>query len=73
MIAAGKAGLITGMMNTGSALASIVAPGVTGYMAMGFGWTAALGLGSVLAFLSAIIMFLTAPKDLKGAERKNER
>ena len=25
-----KAGLITGMMNTGSALASIVAPGVTG-------------------------------------------
>jgi len=68
-----KAGLITGMMNTGSALASIVAPGVTGYMAMGFGWTAALGLGSVLAFLSAIIMFLTAPKDLKGAERKNER
>jgi MFS family permease len=68
-----KAGLITGMMNTGSALASIVAPGVTGYMAMGFGWTAALGLGSVLAFLSAIIMFLTAPKDLKSAERKNER
>jgi MFS transporter, ACS family, glucarate transporter len=68
-----KAGLITGMMNTGSALGSIVAPGVTGYVAMGFGWTAALGLGSILAFLSAIIMYLTAPKDVKSAERKNGR
>jgi hypothetical protein len=29
---------------------------------MWFGWTAALGLGSVLAVLSAIIMYLTAPK-----------
>ena len=57
-----KAGFITGMMNTGSALASIVAPVVTGYVAMWFGWTAALGLGSVLAVLSAIIMYLTAPK-----------
>ncbi len=57
-----KAGVITGMMNTGSALASIVAPGVTGYIAMSFGWTAALGLGSILALLSAIIMYHTAPK-----------
>ncbi len=54
-----KAGFITGMMNTGSAFASIVAPGVTGYVAMWFGWTAALGLGSVLALLSAILMYLT--------------
>ena len=57
-----KAGFITGMMNTGSALASIVAPGVTGYVAMGVGWAAALGVGSVLALLSAVIMYLTAPK-----------
>lgn len=57
-----KAGVITGMMNTGSALASIVAPGVTGYVAMWFGWTAALGLGSILALLSALLMFLTAPR-----------
>lgn len=56
-----KAGLITGMMNTGSALAAIVAPGVTGYVAMWFGWTAALGLGSVLALLSAVIMCVSAP------------
>ncbi|MEI7671577.1 MAG: MFS transporter, partial [Deltaproteobacteria bacterium] len=42
----GKTGLITGMMNTGSALAAIVAPGMTGYIAMWFGWTAALGVGS---------------------------
>jgi predicted MFS family arabinose efflux permease len=39
-----------------------MAPGVTGYVAMWFGWTAALGLGSVLALLSAIIMYLTVPK-----------
>jgi len=65
-----KAGLITGMMNTGSALGSIVAPGVTGYVAMGFGWTAALGLGSVLALLSAVIMYLTAPRTLNDGDRK---
>jgi MFS transporter, ACS family, glucarate transporter len=57
-----KAGFITGMMNTGSALASILAPGVTGYVAMWFGWTTALGLGSVLAVLSAILMALTVPR-----------
>jgi len=57
-----KAGFITGMMNTGSALAAIVAPGATGYVVMWFGWAAALGLGSVLALLSAIIIYLTAPK-----------
>jgi MFS family permease len=65
-----KAGFITGMMNTGSALASIVAPGVTGYVAMGFGWAAALGLGAILALLSSIVMFLTAPKALDGGEQK---
>ena len=65
-----KAGFITGMMNTGSALGSIVAPAVTGYVAMGFGWTAALGLGSILALLSAIIMFLTAPKTFEDGNRK---
>ncbi|MFZ4440905.1 MAG: MFS transporter [Syntrophales bacterium] len=58
----GKAGLITGMMNTGSALAAIVAPGMTGYIAMWFGWTAALGVGSILAILSAIVMYVTAPE-----------
>lgn len=57
-----KAGFITGMMNTGSALASIVAPGMTGYIAMWFGWTTALGLGSVLALCSALVMYLTAPR-----------
>ena len=57
-----KAGFITGMMNTGSALASIVAPVMTGYIAMWFGWTAALGLGSILAILSAIVMYLSAPR-----------
>ena len=58
----GKTGFITGMMNTGSALAAIVAPGTTGYLAMWFGWTSALGLGSVLAVLAAIVMFATVPR-----------
>lgn len=57
----GKAGFITGIMNTGSALAAIVAPGMTGFIAIWFGWTAALGVGSVLAVLSAVIMYVTAP------------
>ena len=35
--------------------------GVTGYVAMWYGWTAALGLGSVLALISAVVMYLTAP------------
>ncbi len=48
-------------MNTGSALAAIVAPGMTGFIAMWFGWTAALGVGSILAVLAAIIMYVTAP------------
>ncbi|MBM4325376.1 MAG: MFS transporter [Deltaproteobacteria bacterium] len=61
-----KAGFITGMMNTGSALASTVAPGVTGYVAMWFGWTAALGLGSVLALLSAIIMCFTLSRPISN-------
>jgi hypothetical protein len=56
----GKAGFITGIMNTGSALAAIVAPGMTGFIVMWFGWTAALGVGSILAILSAVIMFIAA-------------
>jgi len=42
---------------------------VTGYVAMWFGWTAALGLGSVLALLSAIIMYLTAPNPTSKQHR----
>lgn len=57
-----KSGLISGMMNTGSALASILAPGITGYVAMLSGWTAALSLASVLAIVSVIVIYFTAPK-----------
>ena len=65
-----KAGLITGMMNTGSALASIIAPMVTGYVAMWFGWTVALGLGSSLALLSAIMMYLSVPTSTPKSHRE---
>jgi predicted MFS family arabinose efflux permease len=68
-----KAGFITGMMNTGSAFASIVAPAVTGYIAMWFGWTTAMGLGSVLAVLSAIVMYLRAPRAAAGEEAASTR
>ncbi|OPY88531.1 MAG: putative sulfoacetate transporter SauU [Smithella sp. PtaU1.Bin162] len=57
-----KSGLISGMMNTGSGLASILAPGITGYVAMLSGWTAALSLASVLAIISVIVLYFTAPK-----------
>jgi ACS family glucarate transporter-like MFS transporter len=62
-----KTGFITGMMNTGSALAAIVAPGLTGFVVMGFGWTVALVLGAVLAVLAAVIMYFTAPAGKAGA------
>ena len=57
-----KAGVIAGMMNTGSALAAILAPGITGYVALFMGWTAALSVGSGLAVISVLIVYLTAPK-----------
>jgi MFS family permease len=57
-----QAGLISGMMNTGSGLASILAPGITDYLAMLAGWTAALSLASVLAIVSVIVLYFTAPK-----------
>jgi predicted MFS family arabinose efflux permease len=62
-----KAGLISGMMNTGSGLASILAPGITGYVAMLSGWTAALSLASFLAIVSVIVIYFTAPKAGKEA------
>jgi len=36
---------------------------------MWFGWTVALGLGSVLALLYAILMYLTAPKPISKQHR----
>lgn len=60
-----KAGLISGMMNTGSGLASILAPGITGYVAMLSGWTAALSLASGLAVISVIVIYFTSPKAVK--------
>lgn len=57
-----KAGLISGMMNTGSGLAAILAPGITGYVVMLAGWTAAMSFASVLAVFSVIVIYFTAPK-----------
>jgi sugar phosphate permease len=57
-----KAGLIAGIMNTGGALASILAPVVTGYVAMLLGWSAAMYLASALALVSVVVIYFTAPK-----------
>ena len=57
-----KAGVISGIMNTGSGIAGILAPGVTGYVAMLFGWTTALILAAFLAMLSVVVLYFTAPK-----------
>lgn len=57
-----KAGVISGMMNTGSGIAGILAPGITGYVAMLSGWTAALTLAAVLAMVSVVVLYFTSPK-----------
>lgn len=57
-----KAGLIAGIMNTGGALAGVLAPGVTGYVAMLWGWSVALYLAAAMAVLSVAIIGFTAPK-----------
>ena len=59
---AGKSGLISGIMNTGSALASILAPAATGYIAILWGWSVAMYLASALAIVSVAILYCTAPK-----------
>jgi len=57
-----KAGFIAGMMNTGSAVAGILAPGVTGFVAMKFGWTVAILLAAAMAVISVVVLYFTAPK-----------
>jgi len=59
-----KAGMIAGMMNTGSALAAILAPGVTGYVALFMGWTAALSVGSGLGYYVCVDSLLHCPKSV---------
>jgi predicted MFS family arabinose efflux permease len=49
-------------MDAGSALASILAPAATGYIAMLWGWSVAMYLASALAIVSVAILFFTAPK-----------
>jgi len=57
-----KAGLIAGIMNTGGAMAGVVAPVVTGYVAMLWGWSAALYLASAMAIVSVVVIGLTTPR-----------
>lgn len=65
-----KAGLISGIMNTGSALSSILAPVVTGYVSIIWGWSAAMYLASALAMLSVLVIYFTIPGSLGSTGRR---
>ncbi|BCJ85603.1 MFS transporter [Effusibacillus dendaii] len=56
----GTAGSLGGIMNTAGAVASIVSPALTGYIAQNFGFTAALVLGGCMmaAAAASVIFFL---------------
>lgn len=58
----GKAGAISGIMNMGSALSAILAPGVTGFVVMAWGWTAALTFASLTALIAVGVIYFTRPK-----------
>jgi ACS family glucarate transporter-like MFS transporter len=60
------AGLVSGMMNTGSATAAILAPLCTGFVVQYLGWYAAITIGAVLALLVGILIFLIRPKNVAG-------
>ncbi|HHY68376.1 MAG TPA: MFS transporter [Alicyclobacillus sp.] len=62
----GAAGSLGGIMNTAGALASIVAPALTGYIAQVFGFTPALVLGGLVMVAAAlcVIFFLRGIEQL---------
>lgn len=57
-----KSGLISGIMNTGSAVGSILAPVLTGYISILWGWSVSMYIASGMAILSVAIIYATAPK-----------
>lgn len=70
----GTAGSLGGIMNTAGAVASIVSPVLTGFIAQNFGFTFALVLGGgmMVAAALSVLFFLGAirPLSVKDANRK---
>jgi MFS transporter, ACS family, D-galactonate transporter len=70
----GASGTLGGIMNTAGALASIVSPAITGFVAQYYGFTAALAFGGstmIIASLS-VLFFLTKIQPIQISAAKNE-
>ena len=57
------AGTLSGVMNTGANLGGTLSPTLTPWIANQFGWTIALGVAAVLAFIGALCWFGIRPAD----------
>jgi ACS family D-galactonate transporter-like MFS transporter len=69
----GTAGTLGGMMNTAGAIASIVSPALTGYMAQHFGFDSALILGGVMMVAAAlsVLFFLATIRPMKKEDENS--
>ncbi len=57
------AGTLSGVMNTGANLGGTLSPTLTPWIADEFGWTTALGIAAVLAFIGALCWLGIRPAD----------
>ena len=57
------AGTMSGMMNTGANLGGTLSPTLTPWIANEFGWTVALGVAAVMAFIGAVCWLGIRPAD----------
>ncbi len=57
------AGTLSGVMNTGANLGGTLSPTLTPWIANQFGWTVALGVAAVLAFMGALCWLKIRPAD----------
>jgi len=53
---------VSGAMNTGASLSGVIAPILTPWIATHYGWTAALSLAGVFAFIAAILWKFIGPE-----------
>ncbi len=57
------AGTLSGVMNTGANLGGTISPTLTPWIANQFGWTIALGVAAILAFIGALCWLGIRPAD----------
>ena len=65
------AGTLSGVMNTGANLGGTLSPTLTPWLANQFGWTVALGVAAVLAFIGALCWLGIRPAD--GLTRREKQ